>query len=737
MSKQLATLKEALKNYHDEHGWVCSPCRITGGVIDRGDSKLLEQYKSSSINNALEHTDRFKCSAKGLPANAIALQTGADSGILGVRLEAPLDKAAGQLKQRYGIEIMLHPYHQMSVDNPDGSRTYIVKWDDQLNNVDLKPHNTSSITFYGAGDLIPLPPSISANGENRVGYKWSVIEGSEPALIGLSEKTISVLSGKNTERIEKLKKAEAMLEGKLPTESLIAASVNRRDRGHGSELTLGPDIINRFIDENYSQLRSKPGAISWLLPGLWFRGMTWMVAGDPGVGKTLYLLDTLKKLSRGEPVFADSYLPTNKLKISYFVADASKIVSSSSNVSKLGMDWTNQENMQFISIHEINLLFYKATGQQLSIGDKNGMEILKNLVRRNNSDILVIDTLGGGLSREDENKPSEISPIMSAFRALAGELNILLILVHHFRKRGNDTKTKSAYRSLEDVAGSKSIYAQCDSVISIEKRFDDFGTPIDKSGIIRILKEGAAGGIKRFPEIHFDILNPDEEHACIEQKLPSEGQKTDSMINRILSEIYNTDKCTFKTLFNNLQIHLSSVRQLKHIILQQKTEGYIKSIGHTRRSYYELTNKGMEYIKSMQIETIIEQQEPVSEYDLQYRPELDLIEENEEYMIEAQAEKKRLLKEIEELTSWNLSRNTVPPFYKDEFRKSLQEFRDFDGFFDENDRKEFNETIAYNEDMMMRHHGETDYILSSLSAGYSVYTYKCNSRIEALCKKHS
>lgn len=437
---------------------------------------------------------------------------------------------------------------------------------------------------------------------------------------------------------------------------------------------LPQSTMSKFFRENLDMLREEPGDINWLLPGLWFRGMTWMLCGDPDVGKTTYTLSQMKKLICGEPVFAGAYLPSKPLRVSYYVADASKQVSASVNIKKLGMSWGCQEGLQCISHHQVRDLYFKATNSTFSIGDENGRNFLREMIKNHRSDILIIDTLGGGLENIDENKPSEISPVMSAYRSLAGELNICIIIIHHFRKRGLDSKNKSSYRELEDVAGSKSIYGQCDSVLSIEKRFDEFGKQIPKSGIVRVLKTGAAGGVKKFPEIHFDIKNPDENTVVIEDHIADIEDTEENNIRTIILKHINENKnSSFKSLFLALQNKKGmNQRALEREIQSSKKDNLITTKGFSRKTTYELTELGLGYIKAFDIENqklneVEQQEEKDNEFDLsfdgitdEHRVKLDL-----------------LKAELDMLANWDLSKENAPDFVDLNMEREDRDFEDY------------------------------------------------------------
>jgi hypothetical protein len=445
-----------------------------------------------------------------------------------------------------------------------------------------------------------------------------------------------------------------------PLSAYIAAIKTSRGRSDITGTPIPSSYIKKFIDESDPELSKKSNDIEWIVPGLWYRGEILMLAGDPGVGKTSCILSMLKKVSHGNPIFADSYSPTRPLRVLYLNADSSKLVFDNIYNKKMNID--DDTNIKVLNMHEINRLSLEKLGQTFSFENINTFTILSEKIKRESADILIIDTFAAMLTC-DENKSKEMIPIMSKLRGWAAENNILLILVHHFRKR--DIKNVNNPRTLEDVSGSKSIYGQCDCVMSVESRFDDFKKKIDKSGIINILKDGSAGGLKSFPKIHFDIINesPEKYHVDFFNDDIEDEDQLSSLEYYTLVKI-NEGLATFKGIFSEMQKYAGSSRStIKRAITSLKTTGCISATGHTCRTVYNITDIGLSKITKIVDNNIIDKSVEQDEFSLEHDPE----EEN-------RMEIARLNDEIEELSAWDLSYENAPL----DMKEKIDEFRSID-----------------------------------------------------------
>lgn len=467
--------------------------------------------------------------------------------------------------------------------------------------------------------------------------------------------------------LSKIEDAEKILDG-VTKPSLSSRVAAVKTRGGSSLITtkLPESYINDFVDEIETDITKTSTSIDWIVPSLWFRGQLWMIAGDPGVGKTSVLVSTLKEVSVGNPIFCDTYLPRKPHNVLYINADSSKLVFDNTYRKKLNLD--SYDNFKVIPWSDVVTHAVEKLSIVLSANNANFTKILDTFIKKYKSDIVVLDTFAPFLLTADENNSKDMVPLMSNLRSWAAKAGVLLILVHHFRKRSTNAKgDSSAHRTLEDVGGSRGIYGQCDSVMSIESRYDEFGKKIDRSGSINVLKEGSSGTMKHFPKVLFDVVNDSIDRYHVEFSIDDSNEESFSdMEFEVLKQVRNGNN-TFKGIFLYAQnLPGSSKRTLQRIVSGLVEDEYLSFKGFSRNRKYELTKKGLSKINTINIEkNVIINEEKTDEFDLSYNTELVLAE-----------EKELIAKELEELKAFDLdNKKTYPDFIKDSIRKNNRDLR--------------------------------------------------------------
>jgi predicted transcriptional regulator len=179
--------------------------------------------------------------------------------------------------------------------------------------------------------------------------------------------------------------------------------------------------------------------------------------------------------------------------------------------------------------------------------------------------------------------------------------------------------------------------------MSAQARFDETGKKIDKAGEITILKEGASGGFRSFPQVAYTIVNDSPDRYHVEFTSEETGESEFDLLVEMLCQV-SQGKNTFKLLFDILQKYpKSSRRSMRELVQKVIKDGFIIVKGFTRKSYYELTEKGKAKIMKIENENLIKKIEPVDEFNIDYDPNQDALNEID-----------KLKAEIELLTSWDL-----------------------------------------------------------------------------------
>jgi RecA-family ATPase len=105
----------------------------------------------------------------------------------------------------------------------------------------------------------------------------------------------------------------------------------------------------------------------------------------------------------------------------------------------------------------------------ISLDDGDGFNNFSALVESKRPDIVFVDSLMDFMNAADENKGSEMRPVLAQLTRLATNKNIALVLCHHVKKRTSVEKAK--YRlDMDSVIGASMFNRFAASMMMLEKR---------------------------------------------------------------------------------------------------------------------------------------------------------------------------------------------------------------------------------------------------------------------------
>ena len=199
---------------------------------------------------------------------------------------------------------------------------------------------------------------------------------------------------------------------------------------------------------------------------LWYpyipKGKLTIIQGDPGSGKTMFMLKLAAILSTGEPLpFTDGSSAT-PLDVIY-------------QTSEDGYDDTIKPRLKKANADCSKVHFISEDMYMLSMTD----ERIEAAIRKLNAQLFVLDPIQAYVGPlVDINKANEVRPVLKALADVATRTNCAICLVGHMNK----SKNKSTYKGL----GSIDFYAAARSVLLIGSLNDDPDTRIvihDKSSL--------------------------------------------------------------------------------------------------------------------------------------------------------------------------------------------------------------------------------------------------------------
>lgn len=212
-------------------------------------------------------------------------------------------------------------------------------------------------------------------------------------------------------------------------------------------------VIRADLYATVAELKNILTDIEWLWKGSIPRGFMTMIAGEPGIGKSLLVLDLIKIITEG------SCYPNSQEK--------------AQKGSALWIDTEMKQQLllsrvESMKIDQSKIFIPSIGGNLLTKFDASNPEHIQHilgLIDYNRPDIMVVDSLGHSHSK-GENRIEEVRPVMDTLTAIARDYNMGMIVVHHLNK---GRENEAAEISLSRVRGSTDIVATPVVIFSLEK----------------------------------------------------------------------------------------------------------------------------------------------------------------------------------------------------------------------------------------------------------------------------
>ena len=217
----------------------------------------------------------------------------------------------------------------------------------------------------------------------------------------------------------------------------------------------------------------------------------------------------------------------------------------------------------------------------IMLDDKEGWDNLVRLVDMYKPDILFIDTFSSFHER-DENKATEMKPLIKKLAKLARDFNIAVVLVHHSRKRA--AKERSLNLNQDDVIGSSIINRLVGLIIGIEPMKDD-----EKVLLVRSLKSWFTA----FMPFTYTLKENLYGGTTVQTDLAPTG------VNNSKSAVwyYLTQNFAVGEWFSRAQIVLSEIegtvteRQVRYILSDLAKNGKLLTRGTKKTQEYSIIRK--------------------------------------------------------------------------------------------------------------------------------------------------
>lgn len=245
-------------------------------------------------------------------------------------------------------------------------------------------------------------------------------------------------------------------------------------------------------------------------------GKITVVQGDPGEGKTTFVLALIALLTQGKPL-PEEENGTEPINVIYQTAEDGLADTIKPRLLSVGADC---ERVLVIDENEV----------ELTLSD----ERLEQAIKKTDAKVIVLDPiqayLGGNV---DMHRANEIRPIMKRLALLAERTGCAVILIGHMNKMGG---AKSAYRGL----GSIDIRAAVRSVLIVGRVKDEPALRIVAHDKSNLAPEGKSIAFELNPDTGFAWKGYCEttvdELLCGNGSLLSKTAQAEKLLKDLLSE---------------------------------------------------------------------------------------------------------------------------------------------------------------------------------------------------------
>jgi len=223
-----------------------------------------------------------------------------------------------------------------------------------------------------------------------------------------------------------------------------------------------PDMADRIRVYGANEFFEADFHVDWLLEGLMPEGALGMITGYPGVGKTQLAIQIGCKLALGAKEFLRW---PNK-------AGRKKVLFLSMEMGPHGLHVIWDPIMQGYDdqrqLLDRNFKVYPI-GEPVPLDSSPGQRWISDLMEEWKPNVLILDSLQKIISKEATDEASA-KALMAYLSTLMARYHCSVLIVHHNRKRPNETAKAKHVISLSDVFGSTYLTTDADFVLNIDKR---------------------------------------------------------------------------------------------------------------------------------------------------------------------------------------------------------------------------------------------------------------------------
>jgi hypothetical protein len=200
----------------------------------------------------------------------------------------------------------------------------------------------------------------------------------------------------------------------------------------------------------------------YLIDKLWVNGFVGFISASPGSTKTWLAWEMAVAIATGTPCFG--VFPTKQAKVIAFNAEDSPGAITKARISALlsARGLTKCDNFKLIDV------------PTMDIGDTHMQERIKATIQHEQPQVLILDPLRQ-VHLANEDKASDMAPILAFLRELSREYNLSILLVCHERKGGG---SEDSSRRADRTRGSNALEGWRDTAIYLDRPDKDKKTKV-------------------------------------------------------------------------------------------------------------------------------------------------------------------------------------------------------------------------------------------------------------------
>lgn len=247
-----------------------------------------------------------------------------------------------------------------------------------------------------------------------------------------------------------------------------------------------------------------PVDVAWLWPGRIALGKVTLLAGDPGLGKSMVTLDIAARVSRGAgwPDKCSPLAPREERLLAEREAytPASVVLLSAeddlADTIRPRLEAHHADCSRIVAIQAIGS-DVRTSGARRTFDLGRDMDhLIETIDSLDNCRLVIIDPISAYLGRASENANAEVRSLLSPLALLATQRQLAVLVVTHLRKE----EGAALYRtmgSLAFIAAARSAWVICKDPANSERRFflpakNNLGT--DVGGLAYKIEPLGAGG---------------------------------------------------------------------------------------------------------------------------------------------------------------------------------------------------------------------------------------------------